>query len=858
MADRTGQRIDDYQLLRLLGQGTFGEVYLAQHLYKHTLVAIKILTMQVSDEVLEDFLREARTLFLLNHPHIVPLLDFGSEKKEPFLVIQYAPNGTLRQRHRTGERVPLDMVNSYVQQVASALQYAHDQRLIHCDVKPQNMLLNQDGQVLLSDFGVAAIAHSDRSFTTQQMAGTVAYVAPEQIQGKPRPASDQYALGICAYEWLCGVRPFTGPAWELMSQHISTPPARLRTHIPDLPEAVEEVVLHALAKDPQERFASVTAFATAMQQASQPAPLYFTGKDISKSQEHRTPSWPRSELVSPASEEESAPSVPKEAHSSPSLSEPAASALDAPTVAAPDTGGRRSGLQQASSVDAFPAQPSKIVIPNPPTPAPFPEEYPAIQPALLAPSDSMPTTEPSQPPPLLNPRGADAERLTNPSVGAARARHGWSKGQLLVLGAIILIVLASALTPALIIHNQNNVSLMETETAIVHSQAIQTAQADAATAAYQNWVNTNGVMFGFDPAHTHWNNVEQIISPDNLSHLRVLWTYGMSNVISSAPAVANGIVYVSAYDGNLYAFDASCRAACQPLWSYKVGSDVTSSPAVANGIVYIGSDDHKLYAFDASCRAACQPLWSYTTGAPIYSSPTVANGIVYIGSDDHKLYAFDASCRVACQPLWSYKTSGGIDSSPAVANGIVYIGTFGEKLYAFDASCRRSCQPLWSYKTDGGIDSSPAVASGIVYIGSDDDRLYAFDAGCRSSCQPLWSYATGKRIRSSPAVANGIVYVGSDDDRLYAFDAGCRSACQPLWSYATGNTVDSSPTVANGVVYVGSNDGKLYAFSANCQGSSCRPLWSYKTNGGIFSSPTVANGILYVGSGNRNLYAFGL
>jgi serine/threonine protein kinase len=271
MADRTGQQLDNYQLQRLLGQGTFGEVYLAKHLHRHTIVAIKVLTMQFSQAMLESFLQEARTLFLLKHPHIVPLLDFGLESKykAPFLVMEYAPNGTLGQRHRKGGRVPLEQVNAYVQQVAQALQYAHDQRLIHRDVKPQNMLLSQDGRVLLGDFGVAAIAHSENSLATQGITGTIPYMAPEQLQGKPRPASDQYALGICAYEWLSGARPFVGSTIEVVNQHLSSTPASLRASLPELPVAVEEVILRTLAKDPQQRFASMAAFAQALQQAIQ-------------------------------------------------------------------------------------------------------------------------------------------------------------------------------------------------------------------------------------------------------------------------------------------------------------------------------------------------------------------------------------------------------------------------------------------------------------------------------------------------------------------------------------------------------------------------------------------------------------
>ncbi|MBV9708194.1 MAG: serine/threonine protein kinase, partial [Chloroflexi bacterium] len=242
MAGRTGQQVDDYRLHRLLGAGAFGEVYLAEHVHDHTSVAIKVLKVQLTAETLKDFLREART-FRLKHPHIVPLLDFGIEGETPFLVMEYAPNGTLHQRHPPGTRIALQQVCSYVKQAAAALQYAHEKRLIHRDVKPQNMLLGRNHEVLLSDFGIAAIAHTEHSLSTQEMSGTVPYMAPEQIQGKPRPASDQYALGICAYQWLCGVRPFEGTQVEVILKHVTAPPPPLHERVPTIPAAVETVVM---------------------------------------------------------------------------------------------------------------------------------------------------------------------------------------------------------------------------------------------------------------------------------------------------------------------------------------------------------------------------------------------------------------------------------------------------------------------------------------------------------------------------------------------------------------------------------------------------------------------------------------
>jgi serine/threonine protein kinase len=267
MADWVGQQLDNYRLTRLLGAGGFGEVYLAEHLYRSTQVAIKILPQLAQDD-LHSFLIEART-FRLKHPNIVQVLDFGVEGRTPFIVMEYAPNGTLRQCHPKGTQVPLPTIISYVKQVASALQYAHDERLVHRDVKPENMLIGAKNLVLLSDFGIATIAHGTSSQRVETMAGTIPYMAPEQIQGHPRPASDQYSLGVVVYEWLCGDRPFHGTLTEVAVQHATVPPPPLREKVPTISPDLEQVVLTALAKDPKQRFGSVLAFATALEQASQ-------------------------------------------------------------------------------------------------------------------------------------------------------------------------------------------------------------------------------------------------------------------------------------------------------------------------------------------------------------------------------------------------------------------------------------------------------------------------------------------------------------------------------------------------------------------------------------------------------------
>lgn len=273
MAERIGEQHGSYRLLRLLGEGGFAQVYLAEHRFLHTWAAIKVLqTRLIQLDELQAFLTEAQLVARLSHPHIVRILDFGIAEGIPFLVMEYAPNGTLRRRHPRGTQLsPATMLPS-MQQVAEALQYAHDRGVIHRDIKPENMLLDAQNQVVLADFGIATLAASSQAFREQVLVGTAAYMAPEQFQGHPLPASDQYALGVVAYEWLAGTWPFQGSFVELSGQHLSALPPPLHERVSGISPALEQVVLRALAKAPAERFASVQEFARAFEQACHSTP----------------------------------------------------------------------------------------------------------------------------------------------------------------------------------------------------------------------------------------------------------------------------------------------------------------------------------------------------------------------------------------------------------------------------------------------------------------------------------------------------------------------------------------------------------------------------------------------------------
>jgi serine/threonine protein kinase len=267
MPDYTGRQFGNYRLISLLGKGGFAEVYLGQHLYLNKQVAIKVLHERILIEKgIAQLQQEADILVNLIHPHIVKVLDFSIENTTPYLVMDYIANGTVSRYHGKGTILPLTTIVQYVKQIASALQYAHNEQVIHRGVSTAAIFVGNNKDILLGSFGFSA--KLEDSSRIGSGAGNVPYIAPEQWNMKACPASDQYSLAITVYEWLCGHRPFDGTSQKaIKEQHMHAVPPPLREKVSTLSTEIEKVVLKALAKNPEDRFTSVTEFANAFEQA---------------------------------------------------------------------------------------------------------------------------------------------------------------------------------------------------------------------------------------------------------------------------------------------------------------------------------------------------------------------------------------------------------------------------------------------------------------------------------------------------------------------------------------------------------------------------------------------------------------
>ena len=272
-----GQMLGPYRIINQIGQGGMANVYKAYQASMDRHVAVKVLPSQLAEskEFVKRFQQEARIIARLEHPHILPVFDYGESDGVAYFVMRYLEAGTLKDKMQASKSLPLKEIDRIFTQLTEALSYAHGHGVIHRDLKPANALVDTEGNLFLTDFGIAKLLESasPRLTQTDAIMGTPAYISPEQAQARPvDQRSDIYSLGIILYEMVTGRVPFVADTpLAIILKHVSDPlplPSMIK---PDISPAIERVILKALAKDPQDRFETAAEFLAAWKRALEEA-----------------------------------------------------------------------------------------------------------------------------------------------------------------------------------------------------------------------------------------------------------------------------------------------------------------------------------------------------------------------------------------------------------------------------------------------------------------------------------------------------------------------------------------------------------------------------------------------------------
>ncbi len=317
--------------------------------------------------------------------------------------------------------------------------------------------------------------------------------------------------------------------------------------------------------------------------------------------------------------------------------------------------------------------------------------------------------------------------------------------------------------------------------------------------------------------------------------VKALWKFECEDEIRGAPHAQDGILYIGAYDNNMYALQA---ASGEFLWKYATQGGIVSKPAILEGNLFFGSADKNLYAISARSGRL---MWSYSASAPIRSSPRIAEGHIFIGADDGYLHVINA---MSGRRAWHVDAGDHVRSTPIVIGDHVYFGN--ENGDFFCVTLRGVTK--WRYKAKRAITSSPAYADGIIFFGSVDSQLYALDA---KSGLIIWRFRMAKATISTPYIFENYIFSGSVDANIYCIDT---HSSKEVWHFTTENQVTGSPVVHKDSLYCGSVDGTMYCLEYR----TGRLRWKFPTQQPITGTPIIYNDTLFFGSTDHCVYAIAI
>jgi serine/threonine protein kinase len=636
-----GKQLASYQLVQLLGQGAFGSVYLGRHflLTQKPPVAIKVLNTALnSQEEFDRFFQEAVMLDTLSHPHILPIIDANLYEGYPYFVAEYAQGGSLQERleQLDGTPMPLAEALKVLQQTGDGLQHAHDLDVVHRDLKPANILFDGNGDAMLADFGIALQVQKTRRVDE---IGTPAYMSPEQFKGKISKKSDQYALGCIAYELVTGQQLFIADdPYTIGYKHIYEAPVGPRELNPNIPPAIEAVILKALSKEHNDRYDSVADFIQALMNASA--------------------------LSSPA--------------------KPRQAAIDTRGTGkhvVPSTSKRKdAGMPEAIPVNNT-AQPTNVAPPKrkPPQKAPTAQQSARNVTTQFIPTWRSTTTgldqvyyaEPTVAKGIIY-AGTYSTDVRNTSSRHLRALDAYTGDHLWAYKTNFGIHNAPVVADGIVffsaghIDNGGQVWALDADT----GETIWSLETDESLQASPIVVN--------DIVYVHSQHAVYAI---NAATGQQYWDVTLKAEIQGDPMITNNAVYIGTTRGHCYSVDADRG---QKLATYTDVGQLHAAFKLDDNIVCLFAQDDQLYSLD---MLTGDPYWSMRTEQHITNAieivdgvayvrneidtaPLVTDGVIYLITKSQDLYMLDTQQG---KRIHSLRIGNGKISRPCVSNGWLYI-----------------------------------------------------------------------------------------------------------------------------------------------------------------------------------------